>query len=220
MRLLLVEDDPMIGEALCVALRDAAWSVDWVREGKAARAALRPAEHDAVLLDLSLPGHDGLEVLRESRAARNATPVIIVTARDALADRVAGLDAGADDYVTKPFDMPELLARLRAVIRRRAGPATPVLSNGILTLDPATHEATREGEARVLTPREFALLHALMVRPGAILSRAQLEQSIYAWDEPVESNTIDFLIHAVRRKLGADAIRNVRGAGWVVDKRA
>jgi two-component system OmpR family response regulator len=157
-------------------------------------------------------------VLKHARAKRNATPVIILTARDALEDRVAGLDAGADDYVTKPFDIPELLARLRAVVRRRAGPGQPVLSNGILTLDPATHRARRGAEECLLSPREFALLHALMLRPGAILSRAQLETSIYSWDESVESNTIDFLIHAVRRKLGADAIVNVRGAGWTVEK--
>ena len=218
MRVLVVEDDPMIGEALVVALRDAALAVDWVRDGAAASTALLAREHQLVLLDLGLPGRDGFEVLRRMRAARNDAAVIILTARDGVEDRIAGLDLGADDYVAKPFQVGELLARIRAVARRQGGHASGVLDNGIIALDPATREA-RRGEVRcALSAREFALLHALLLRPGAILTRSELEERIYGWNEEVESNAVDFLIHGVRRKLGADAIRNVRGAGWMVQK--
>ena len=218
MRILLAEDDPMIGEAVSVALRDAAYAVDWVRDGAAASLALDNSEHQAVLLDLGLPRRGGFEVLERMRQKGNRAPVIIITARDAVDDRVKGLDLGADDYLLKPFDLQELLARLRAVVRRQGGQAAPVLGNGILTLDPATREARRGEAAHVLSAREFALLHALLLRPGAILTRAELEERIYGWNEEVESNAVDFLIHGVRRKLGADAIRNVRGAGWMVEK--
>ena len=216
MRILLVEDDRMIGEAITVALRDAAYAVDWVRDGETALRAIGNQEHQAVLLDLGLPRRDGREVLRDLRATGNTLPVIIITARDALADRVDGLDLGADDYLVKPFEMGELLARLRAIIRRQGGQATPILSNGLLQLNLSTHEV-RHGDVQVLlTAREFALLQALLLRPGAILSRAQLEERLYGWNEAVESNTIDFLIHGIRKKLGAEAIKNVRGAGWMV----
>ncbi len=218
MRILLVEDDPMIAAAIALALRDHAYAVDWVQDGLAADSALRCGGHEAVLLDLGVPGRDGIDVLRRMRGAGNRAPVLILTARDALEDRVAGLDLGADDYILKPFDVPELLARLRAIMRRSAGHATPVLGNGKVTLDPATHEARSGAVTCLLTAREFALLHALLLRPGAILARAELETRIYGWNEEVESNAVDFLIHAVRRKLGADVIRNVRGAGWLVDK--
>jgi two-component system OmpR family response regulator len=219
-RVLLVEDDPMIGNAVCVALKDAAYAVDWVRDGVAASGTLENSGHQAVLLDLGLPGRDGLEVLRRLRVRGNRIPVIIITARDAVEARIKGLDAGADDYVMKPFEVDELLARLRAVIRRQAGQSPPVLSNGVVSLDPATHEARRGEAVHLLTAREFALLHALMLRPGAILARSELEERIYGWNEEVESNAVDFLIHGVRRKLGADAIRNVRGAGWMVARPA
>ncbi|AEM48246.1 two component transcriptional regulator, winged helix family [Acidithiobacillus ferrivorans SS3] len=219
MRILLVEDDRMIGEAITVALRDAAYAVDWVRDGESALRAIGNQEHQAVLLDLGLPKLDGRALLRKLRAAGSTLPVIIITARDALADRVDGLDLGADDYLVKPFAMDELLARLRAIIRRQGGQATPVLSNGLLQLNLSTREV-QYGDAQVLlTAREFALLQALLLRPGAILSRAQLEERLYGWNEAVESNTIDFLIHGIRKKLGAEVIKNVRGAGWMVVRR-
>lgn len=218
MRILLVEDDPMIGEAVAVALKDAAYAVDWVRDGDAAESALAGSEHQAVLLDLGLPRRDGFEVLRRLREQGLRLPVIIVTARDAVEERIRGLDLGADDYVLKPFDVNELLARLRAVIRRQAGQAAALLDNGVVSLDPATREARRGEAAFVLSAREFALLHALLLRPGAILTRAELEARIYGWNEEVESNAVDFLIHGVRKKLGADVVKNVRGAGWMVEK--
>ena len=218
MRILLVEDDPMIGEAVSVALKDAAYAVDWVKDGATAGSVLEDGEHQVVLLDLGLPKRDGLEVLRRLRQAGNAVPVIIITARDGLEDRIKGLDFGADDYLVKPFDVNELLARLRAIIRRQGGQSTPVLTNGKVSLDPASHEARCGDAVEFLSAREFALLHTLLLRPGAILTRAELEGHIYGWNEEVESNAVDFLIHGVRKKLGANIIKNVRGAGWMVEK--
>ena len=219
MRVLLVEDDEMIGSAVRDALLDAAHAADWVRSGPTALTAIRAQHYDLMLLDLGLPGQDGLDVLREVRKLGHALPILIITARDALADRLRGLDGGADDYVVKPFDMAELLARIRALARRQGGCASPILSNGLLNLDPACREVrVGDGEPIALSNREFALLNALMLRPGAILSRAELEDRIYGWGEEVESNAIDFLIHGLRRKLGNTAIRNVRGAGWMVSR--
>ncbi len=218
MRILLVEDDAMIGEAVSVSLRDAAYAVDWVRDGVVANSILERAEHQAVLLDLSLPKRDGLEVLRRLRLAGSALPVIVITARDGVEERIKGLDFGADDYLVKPFDVNELLARLRAVIRRQGGQASPLLTNGKVSLDPATREAVCGEAVERLSAREFALLHALLLRPGTILARAELEERIYGWNEEVESNAVDFLIHGIRKKLGADVVKNVRGAGWMVDK--
>ncbi len=218
MRILLVEDDRMIGEAVAVALKDAAYAVDWVHDGAEANRVLEQGEHQAVLLDLGLPRRDGLEVLRRMRQAGNNVPVIVITARDSVEDRIKGLDYGADDYLVKPFDVNELLARLRAVARRRGGQAAPLLSNGLVSLDPATREARCGDVVESLSAREFALLQALLLRPGAILTRAELEERIYGWNEEVESNAVDFLIHGVRRKLGAEVIKNVRGAGWMVAK--
>ena len=218
MRILLVEDDPMIGEAVSVALKDAAYAVDWVKDGAAASQILESDEHQAVLLDLGLPKRDGLEVLRLLRLSEKQVPIIIITARDDVENRIKGLDLGADDYLVKPFDLNELLARLRAVIRRRGGQGNPILTNGIISLDPATREARRGDSSHLLSAREFALLHALMLRPGAILTRTELEERIYGWNEEVESNVVDFLIHSVRKKLGMDAIKNIRGAGWMVAK--
>ena len=218
MRILLAEDDPMIGEAVCVALKDAAHAVDWVRDGMSASSALGHGEHQAVLLDLGLPARDGLEVLRRLRRSGNRIAVIVITARDGVDDRITGLDVGADDYLVKPFDVQELLARLRAVARRQGGQATPVLTNGRVSLDPATREASHGDVAAVLSAREFALLHALLLQPGRIFSRAELESELYGWNEEVESNAVDFLIHGVRKKLGAAVIKNVRGAGWMVEK--
>ncbi|MBS0391040.1 MAG: response regulator [Proteobacteria bacterium] len=217
MRVLLVEDDTMLGAALQGALQDAAYAADWVRSGTQALAALAAQHYDLVLLDLGLPGMDGMQVLARLRDAGNAVPLLILTARDALDERLRGLDGGADDYLTKPFEMVELLARMRAVLRRKGGSGMPVLGNGRLSLDPATHLATVAGGAPVpLTQREFALLHALLLRPGLILSRGELEDRIYGWGQEVESNAVEFLIHALRRKLGSDAIQNVRGVGWKV----
>jgi two-component system OmpR family response regulator len=218
MRILLVEDDRMIGAAVSVALKDAAYSVDWVEDGMAASSALEHGGHQAVLLDLSLPKRDGLEVLRRLRQSGNTLPVIIITARDGVEERVKGLDFGADDYLVKPFDLNELLARLRAVIRRQGGQAAPLLTNGKISLDQTSREACCGDVAVLMSAREFALLHALLLRPGAILTRSELEERIYGWNEEVESNAVDFLIHGVRKKLGTNTIKNVRGAGWMVEK--
>lgn len=218
MRALLIEDDRMIGTAVRQALIDAAYAADWVTDGATALTALKDQRYDIVLLDLGLPAQDGLQVLEKIRQKGIDVPVIIVTARDAVDSRVAGLDHGADDYLVKPFEIGELLARMRAVIRRKAGIANAVLGNGTLTLDPATREATCNGTTVVLSAREFALLQALLLRPGTILSRTELEDRIYGWNEEVESNAVEFLIHAIRKKLDATTIKNVRGLGWMVSK--
>lgn len=221
MRVLLVEDDLMIGEAIQDALKDASYAVDWVRNGQTALSTFACQKYDIMLLDLGLPGKDGLEVLTAIRARNNPIPVLIITARDQLDVRLRGLDGGADDYVLKPFQMAELLARMRAVSRRKDGNPVPVLGNGIVALDPATKVASLVSGASVqLSNREFSLLHALLVRPGAILSRGELEDRIYGWGEEVESNAVEFLIHSLRRKLGSDIIKNVRGMGWMVSKGA
>jgi len=218
MRVLLVEDDRMIGEEVEVALKDASYAVDWARDGQMALASIETQLYDVVLLDLGLPKKDGFDVLLNVRAAGHAVPVVVITARDAVEERIRGLDGGADDYVLKPFEMSELLARMRAVMRRRGGQASPVLTNGIVSLDPATREASIDGHAIRLSSREFSLLHALMIRPGAILSRTELEDRIYGWNEEVESNAVEFIIYSLRKKLGSEAIRNVRGVGWMVSK--
>lgn len=221
MRVLLVEDDAMIGEAIQVALKDASYAADWVKNGQTALTTLGCQHYDLVLLDLGLPGKDGLEVLSSIRAKHNPVPLLIITARDGLDDRLRGLDGGADDYVLKPFEMAELLARMRAVLRRKGGSAAPVLSNGVVSLDPATREAVvNAGAAVQLSSREFSLLQALLVRPGALLSRSDLEDRLYGWGQEVESNAVEFLIHALRRKLGSEIIKNVRGVGWMVSKSA
>lgn len=220
MRVLLVEDDAMIGDVMAQALKDASYAVDWVRDGQAALNTLADQIYGVVLLDLGLPKKDGLEVLRSIRAKDNPVPVLVITARDTLDDRIRGLDGGADDYILKPFEMTELLARMRAVVRRKGGIASPVLSNGKLSLDPATREVSLEGQQWRLSGREFSLLQALLVRPGAILSRTDLEDRLYGWNEEVESNAVEFLIHSLRKKLGSDAIKNVRGVGWMVSKGA
>ena len=223
MRLLLVEDDRMIGESLQRTLRLEGFAVDWVRDAAAADGTLASERFDLVLLDLGLPRGigggpaDGLEVLRALRARRDATPVIVLTARDARGDRVAGLDAGADDYLVKPFEFDELAARMRAVLRRHAGRAEPVLSQGGVTLDPAQRRVTLHGSPVLLSAREYAVLEALMARPGAVLSRSQLEDRLYGWGEEIESNAVSVYIHQLRKKLGADFIRNVRGVGYFID---
>ena len=214
MRVLLVEDDEMIGHSLMRALEANGWSVDWVKEGLLAQSAMADGGYACVLLDLGLPKRDGVEVLRKARAEGDQTPVLVLTARDGLDDRITGLDIGADDYLVKPYEFRELLARMRAVIRRRDGSAHSVIGGEALQLDLTTREVLVQGERSQLSAREFALLHALLERPGAILSRDQLESRIYGWGEEVSSNAVDVLIHGMRRKLGADAIRNVRGLGW------
>ncbi len=216
MRILLAEDDPMIGAGVRQGLRQDGFTVDWVRDGQAASVALREHVHDLVLLDLGMPRVAGLDVLRAMRREGDARPVLILTARDAVADRVAGLDAGADDYLVKPFELRELAARIRALSRRGAGRAAPRIVRGSLEIDPATHAIRLDGAPVMLSAREFALLHALAERPGAVLSRAQLEDKLYGWNEEVESNAVEVHIHALRRKLGAETIRNVRGVGWTL----
>jgi DNA-binding response OmpR family regulator len=218
MRILLIEDDLMIGRGLVRGLSDQGMTVDWVRNGAEGSAALAHAEHALVLLDIGLPEMSGIDVLRMARTAGVAVPVLVITARDSLDDRVAGLDLGADDYIVKPFELRELLARMRAVLRRHNGQAQSLITSGDITLDLATHRAQYRNAEHLLTAREFALLQALMQRPGVILSRAKIEQRIYGWGEEVESNAIDVLIHEIRKKFGKDIIRNVRGAGWMVVK--
>ncbi len=216
MRLLLVEDDRMIGESLRRALRQCGYAVDWVRDGRAADGTLSSERFDLVLLDLGLPQRDGMEVLQALRARGDRTPVIVLTARDALACRVQGLDSGADDYVVKPFELDELLARMRAVVRRKSGRAEPAIEVGGVTLDPSTHEVSRDGVPLALSAREYSVLEALMLRPGAILSRAQLEDLLYGWGEELESNAISVYVHQLRRKLGEGFIHTVRGVGYYV----
>ncbi len=218
MRILLVEDDAMLGGAIDTALRDFAYAVDWVRDGEAAAEAARAADYDLTLLDLGLPKRDGLSVLKHFRALGRPLPAIIVTARDAVDDRIAGLDLGADDYIVKPFEVKELLARIRAVLRRQGSGASATLGNGSFTLDPATRVAIADGKTVRLTAREFALLRALLMRQGTVLSRGELEDRVYGWNEEVESNAIEFLIHSLRKKLGTSVIRNVRGMGWMVER--
>jgi two-component system response regulator QseB len=216
MRILLAEDDAMIGESLCRGLRQDGFTVDWVRDGRAAELALAERVHDLLLLDLGLPRKQGLDVLGGMRRRGDSRPVLIITARDAVADRVAGLDSGADDYLVKPFELDELSARIRALLRRGAGRASAVVRYGGIELEPATHAVRVDGEAVSLSAREFALIEALLARPGATMSRAQLEEKLYGWNEPVESNAVEVHIHSLRKKLGAERIRNVRGVGWRV----
>ncbi|MGP8034596.1 MAG: response regulator [Steroidobacteraceae bacterium] len=216
MRLLLVEDDPMIGEAIRAGLKRVGLAVDWVTNTTAGSAALDAEPYELLLLDLGLPGGDGLTLLKALRGRGQDTPVLIITARDAVADRVAGLDAGADDYLVKPFDLEELAARIRALLRRKSGRSGPQLEHSGVTLDPATHRVTQGGEEVVLSPREFALLELLLERPGTILSRSQIEERLYGWGEEVESNAVEVHIHGLRRKLGAQFILTVRGVGYRV----
>ncbi len=220
MRLLLVEDDPMIGASVQRGLRQDGHTVDWVRDGAAADLAVAAGVHELILLDLGLPGKSGLEWLAQWRARGVTLPVLILTARDAVADRVRGLDAGADDYLVKPFSLEELAARLRALGRRQGGRAAPRLELGPLSLDPATHEVSKDGQPVELSAREFALLHALMENPGVPLSRTQLEERLYGWDAEVASNAVEVHIHALRRKLGVEWIKNVRGVGYRVPAEA
>ena len=220
MRLLLVEDDLMIGESVRQGLRQDGFTVDWVQDGRAAELALRDEVYDLLVLDLGLPKKDGLDVLKTLRLRGNRIPVLVLTARDTVADRVKGLDSGADDYLVKPFDLDELAARIRALLRRQSGRAAPTIEFGELRLSPATHEVTFQGKPLSLSAREFSLLEVFLDRPGVVLSREQLEEKLYGWGEEVESNTVEVYIHALRRKLGQDFIKNVRGVGYMVPKRS
>ncbi|MFT4267144.1 MAG: response regulator transcription factor [Xenophilus sp.] len=218
MRLLLLEDDLMIGETVLDLLRAEHYAVDWVKDGEMADTALRTQDYDLVLLDLGVPRLDGLDVLRALRARKQRMPVLIATARDSVEQRVQGLDAGADDYVLKPYDLDELLARIRALLRRAAGRAEPVFEHKGVSLNPATHEAAVDGRPVVLSAREWAVLEPLIARPGIVLSRAQLEEKLYGWKDEISSNAVEVYVHGLRRKLGADIIRTVRGVGYMVPK--
>ncbi len=218
MRVLVIEDDRMIAQGLQTALRQDGHAVDWMQDGVRGDEALRTARFDVVLLDLGLPGRDGLDVLRNLRSRGDATPVIILTARDEISDRIAGLDAGADDYIVKPFDLDELAARIRSVSRRAAGRGDPCIEHRGIRLNPVTHTVERDNVAVHLSNHEFAVLEALMQRPGAVLSRAQLEDRLYGWSDSVESNAVEVYVHGLRRKLGADTIHTLRGVGYYVPK--
>lgn len=220
MRILLVEDDLMIGESLQKALRQSNFSVNWAEDGSLADHALSTEDYDLVILDLGLPGKSGFDVLANLRKKQNAVPVLILTARDALADKVKGLDMGADDYMLKPFALEELEARIRSLLRRQTGQAGALLEYEGLSLNPKTHEAFYEGENIVLSGREFALMYALIKNPNAILSKAQLEESIYGWNEEVASNSIEVHIHQIRKKLGNDIIKNIRNVGYTLAKKS
>ena len=216
MRVLLVEDDPMIGRAVSTGLRDSGYAVDWVRDAAAAETSLAMGTYDIALLDLGLPGKDGLDVLKALRRQGSAVPVVVITARDAVADRIAGLDCGADDYLVKPFDLDELLARMRAVVRRHSGRGAPEIQYGPLVLDPVRRSVWLDGAPVELSAREFAVLEALMKEPGTVVSREKLEDAVYGWGEEVGSNSIEVYLHHLRRKLRPELIRNVRGVGYRV----
>ena len=218
MRLLLVEDDTMIGKSIQKGLKQDGYAVDWVRDGQAADIALESSTYSLVLLDLGLPKLDGRTLLASIRRRRQQVPVLIITARDAVSERVQSLDAGADDYIVKPFSFEELGARIRAVLRRHTGSGEPLLQQGALTVDPSTHDVCLEGKRVHLSAKEYAILEALMRRPSIPLSRAQLEDSIYGWGEEVASNSIEVHIHSLRRKLGAERIESVRGVGYRIGK--
>lgn len=218
MRVLIVEDDIMIGDAMLVALKAEAYAVDWVRSGLVALTAQQSQAYDVILLDLGLPDKDGQLVLKTIRNTNPSIAIIIITARDMLTDKLQGLDSGADDYIVKPFDMAELLARMKAVLRRKAGSAAPVLDNGKMYLNLDTKIVTYKEKNVSLTAKEFALLRVFLIRPGVIFSRAELEDKIYGWQQEVESNAVEYLIYSLRKKLDNDAIENIRGLGWMVSK--
>jgi two-component system response regulator QseB len=218
MRVLLVEDDTMIAQGLQTGLRQNGFAVDWMQDGRSAAGALQTSAFDLVLLDLGLPHRDGIEVLRELRKRGDSTPVIVLTARDEIQDRIAGLDAGADDYIVKPFDLDEVTARIRSVLRRAAGRGDPSIQHGELRLDPVARTVERAGVPVPLSAHEFSVLETLLQRPGAVLSRSQIEDRLYGWDEQIGSNAVEVYIHGLRRKLGSDAIRTLRGVGYYIPK--
>jgi DNA-binding response OmpR family regulator len=218
MRLLLVEDDTMIGESVLDLLRDEGYAVDWVKDGDIALSVLESQQYDLILLDLGLPKCDGLTVLKVLRDRKNRTPVLVATARDAIAQRIEGLDRGADDYVVKPYDLGELLARIRSLVRRSVGRAEPIYEYAGVSIDPATRELKVDGKPVVVSAREWAILELLLARPGIVLSRKQLEERLYSWKDGVSSNAIEVHIHTLRKKIGAELIQNVRGVGYMISK--
>jgi DNA-binding response OmpR family regulator len=219
-RILLIEDDAMIGRNLVRGLENQGMAVDWVRSGVDGHAVLGAGrqEHTLVLLDLGLPGMSGLDVLKDARQKRKALPILVITAKDGVEDRIAGLDLGADDYIVKPFDLDEVMARMRSVLRRAAGRGDPVIEHGDLRVDPVTHTVERHGVPISLSAHEFSVLEALLQRPGSVLSRAQLEDRLYGWDDQIGSNAVEVYVHGLRRKLGSDVIRTLRGVGYFVPK--
>ncbi|PKA69203.1 two-component system response regulator QseB [Pseudomonas baetica] len=217
MRLLLVEDDRGVGQGIRVALGGEGYTLDWLQDGASALHALRSERFDLLLLDLGLPRLDGLDLLRQIRAEQQSLPVLILTARDGTPDRIAGLDAGADDYLVKPFDVDELKARVRALLRRSQGRAQPLLEHGQISLDPSTQQVSFNGVEIAMTPMEYQLLHQLMIRPGKVVTRERLSSTLYGWQDKVESNTLEVLIHNLRKKLSAELIRTVRGVGYRIE---
>ncbi|MEN8219832.1 MAG: response regulator [Pseudomonadota bacterium] len=216
MRLLLIEDDTVLGDGIQMGLTQANYAVDWVTDGEAGEHALKIETYEALILDLILPKKDGLKILKDLRARGDTLPVLILTARDTINDKVIGLDSGADDYLVKPFDLDELNARLRALLRRQSGRAAPTIEYGKLRLDPAAHTLTQEGQSVILSPREFAILQTLLENVGKIISRTRLEESLYGWDDLIESNAVEVHIHHLRKKLGKELIRTVRGIGYMI----
>lgn len=217
MRLLLVEDDPLIGDGIRAGLRQEDYSVDWFTEARTAEMALQSEQYDLMILDLGLPDKSGLDILKRLRSQGSSLPVLILTARDAVSDRVAGLDTGADDYMLKPFDLDELSARLRALLRRSSGRASSEIVHGDIVLDPAAHSVSKGGDKVDISPREYAVLHLLLSNTGKVMSRGRLEEGLYSWDGEVESNAIEVYVHHLRKKLGADLIRTIRGVGYIID---
>ena len=218
MRLLLVEDDKLLGKGIHTGLRQAGYAVDWVMDGDAADAAVSHELYDLMILDLGLPRRSGLDVLDNVRGSGKDLPVLILTARDSVNDKIIGLDRGADDYMIKPFDLDELGARIRALLRRQGGRRSPLLTNGDIELDPAAHSVTKAGTVVEVPPREFAILHTLLDNAGRVMSRSRLEESLYSWKDEIDSNAVEVHIHHLRKKLGADLIRTIRGVGYIVDK--
>jgi len=218
MRLLLVEDDTLLGDGIRAGLSQQGYAVDWVESAESAQLALETGQYDLMVLDLGLPGMPGLEFLTRLREAGKDLPVLILTARDAVQDRITGLDSGADDYLTKPFELEELGARIRALLRRHSGRASPLVRHGDLVMDPAAHQVTLKGEQVDISPREFSILQMLLENRGKVMSRSRLEEGLYSWNAEVESNTVEVHIHHLRRKLGADLIRTIRGVGYIIDK--
>lgn len=217
-RLLIVEDDKLIGTGIVTCLRQKGYAVDWVQDGDTAESVLQSEQYDAVILDIGLPRKSGLEVLESIRTAGIAVPVLLLTAKDAVSDRISGLDRGADDYMTKPFDLDELSARIRALLRRSSGRSLPVILHAGIELDPASHIVTKDKTPVDLSPKEFAILQSLLENVGHVLSRSRLEESLYSWKDEIESNAVDVHIHYLRKKLGAELIRTIRGVGYIVDK--
>ncbi len=218
MRILLVEDDDLLGDGVEAGLKQAGYTVDWVRDGKAGELAMSCETYDAAILDINLPRQSGLETLTKRRSAGDSTPVLLLTARDTVNDRVSGLDCGADDYLVKPFALAELCARLRALTRRQSGRSTPIITHGSLQLDPAAREVRLEQQPVALSPREFSLLELLLEHRGHVLSKTQLESALYGWGEEVESNSVEVHIHHLRKKLGSELIRTMRGVGYMIPK--